>query len=125
MKQIIYLCIAALLAGCAGGKKSNEYDAPKAVVFITVKNWLNSTAGVYWNEPGGFPRYLGRVKAGQTKKFVIDELFHHSRFELLAKPNWGKPLVARIPKKMESGKTIVWELSRKHMTWKIKDRAAN
>ena len=123
MKSLYLICAMLVLIGCAGSKNSStDRDvAKKSVVVLTVKNTMNTSAGIYW-QSGEFSQYLGRVKAGKKKRFVIENVFSRDRIKLLARFNWERPLVAHIPLDVDSGKNIVWELSRNAVSWKAKEQ---
>lgn len=117
-KYLVFICLAFLFFACAGSKNAIENEGKSSVVFLTIKNTLNSSAGIYWQGQGIFLKYLGRVKAGNKERFVIENALYNDRIRLVARPNFGGSLVAQIPVDIEDGKNIVWELSRNFVTWK-------
>jgi hypothetical protein len=118
-RYLILICLAFLSIACAGSKKASDDEGRSTIVFLTVKNTLNSSVGIYWQGQGTFPMLLGRIKAGKKEKFVIENVFYNDRIRLIARPNFGGSLIAQVPIDIENGKNIVWELSRNFVAWKI------
>lgn len=111
----VALLIAFAVSGCAGARK---VDSEKGdLVFLTVRNRLQTTADIYWQQPGTRPRFLGRVKAGQRREFALHGPFFAPGIRLIARPVFGQVIVAEVPVTIEVGKKLTWELSRNHFYW--------
>lgn len=120
---VLSFATALLVCSCANsrGVQSRHTEKEPAMILLTVKNTLHSTATIFWQRRYGVPHLLGKVKAGKQKRFVIKGGFYVDELRLIARPLMEQPLYATVREEIAEIKKVFWELSQNAVTWKRRE----